>query len=98
LTCGERLFRSVQQRVQLMPRGMDFLLGRPDLRESALLDRVQGVFETLRQQGRSDASIQRFPPFRKLRVIDGCAGSELLGFDNERLGARMLERGEVSIP
>src|SRR6266851_9397947 len=70
-----------------MPRGMDFLLCRPNLRESALLDRAQGAFETPRQRGRSDASIQRFPPCRKLRVIDGCASGELLGFDDERLGA-----------
>ena len=87
LTGGERLLRAVQESVQLLPRGIGFLLRRPNLREPALLDHAQGGFETPRQRGRSNALIQRLPPLRQLRIIDRCACSELLGFDDERFGA-----------
>jgi hypothetical protein len=91
LTGGERLFRAVHEGVHLMPRGIGFLLDGANLRQPALLDDDQRGLEALGQRGRSNASIQRLPPLRQLRVVDGCAGSELLGFDNQRFraGARL---------
>src|SRR5205823_11236239 len=71
----------------LLPSGMGFLLCGPNLREPALLDYDQGGFETPRQLGCSNASIQRLPTLRQLRVINGCACSKLLGFDDEHFGA-----------
>ena len=73
--------------MHLLPHGNGFLFSGPDLREPALLDHAQGSFETPRQCGRPNASIQRVPPVRQVRIIDGCARSELLSFDNQRFDA-----------
>ena len=87
MTGGERLLRTVQKCVQLLPHGSGFLFCRPNLREPALLDHAQGSFETPRQRGRPNASIQRLPSVRQVRIVDGCARSELLGFDDQRFDA-----------
>src|ERR1700692_3261256 len=70
-----------------MPRGMGFPICGTNLREPALLDHDQGGFETPRQRRRSNAWLQPLPPFGQLRVINRCACSELLGFDDERFDA-----------
>ena len=87
LAGGERLLRGVQQGVHVLPRSIGFLFRRVDLREPPLLDHDQRGFEAPRQRGRAHAAIQRLPAFRQLRVVDRRARGELLGFDDERLGA-----------
>ena len=96
LACGERLLRGVQEPVHLQPRAIGFLLRRVDLGEAPLLDRDQRRFEARRQRVCAHAALQRLPALRQLRVVDRRARGELLGFDDERLGAG--ERVELLRP
>ncbi len=86
----------MQQTVHVLPRRVRLLLRRLDLREPALLDHDQRGLETLRQRRTPDRAVQRLPAIGQIRVVDGRAGGELLGFDDQRLGA--LERMVLTLP
>ena len=102
LSRGQRLLRGVQQPVHMLPRQRRDLLRRLDLRQPALLDHDQRGLEALRQRGRAHRAIERAPALRQIRVVDRRAGRELLGFDDERLGARqrvaiLLPAGDAAV-
>ena len=87
LTGGQRLLGRVQQAVHVRARQRRDLLRRLDLRQPALLDDDQRGLEALRERGSARRAIERAPALRKVRMIDGRGGRELLGLDDERLGA-----------
>ena len=87
LSRGERLLRGMQQIVKTLPHRARLLLRGPDLREPALLDDRQRGLEAPRQVRRANRRIQRLPPRRQFRVVDGRARGKLLGLDDQRFGA-----------